>query len=241
MSYILDALRKAERERDAAQIPTLTTVHDAPAAPSRRIYWIISASVIVCAILLVGIGIFLPRSSPEPDASKPPVGAVAKEAGTAPTPDRKDEVPSDLVTPPQMVERKAPSAASSGIGAATDVKHASRPRQDRKEPEATSPVTKEPIRPQIPTTAPSPETSESSPSAAPPPSKALSLNEAMAKMNMTILFYAEAKSERMVFIDGSRYTEGDYVDGSYLIESITPEGAWLSYQGNQAILRPKAK
>jgi hypothetical protein len=69
----------------------------------------------------------------------------------------------------------------------------------------------------------------------------LDLNEAVAKMNMTILFYSETKSERMVFINGRRYAEGDYVDGFYLIDSITPEGAWLSYQGNRAILRPKAK
>ena len=69
----------------------------------------------------------------------------------------------------------------------------------------------------------------------------MSFHEAMATMNMTILMYAEAGSERMVFINDRKYTEGDYVDGRFLLESITPEGAVLSYEGERITLRPKSK
>ena len=68
-------------------------------------------------------------------------------------------------------------------------------------------------------------------------SKSMSLREAMAKMKITILLYDEAKSERMVFINGRKYVEGDYVDGRYLLESITVDGVVLSYQGERARLR----
>ena len=41
-----------------------------------------------------------------------------------------------------------------------------------------------------------------------------------------------------VIINGKKYVKGDYVDGHYLIENITAEGALLSYEGERAILRP---
>ena len=65
----------------------------------------------------------------------------------------------------------------------------------------------------------------------------MSLREAMAKMKITILIYDEAKSERMVFINNRKYVEGDYVNGLYLLESITANGVVLSYQGERAMLR----
>jgi hypothetical protein len=68
-----------------------------------------------------------------------------------------------------------------------------------------------------------------------------SLREASAGMSMTILLYSEVKSERMAFINDRKYQEGDYIDGRYLLESITPEGALLSYQGERLLLHPKAK
>jgi hypothetical protein len=60
-------------------------------------------------------------------------------------------------------------------------------------------------------------------------------------MSMTVLFYAENKAERLVFINGRRYAEGDLVEGQYLLESITLEGAVLSYEGERALLRPRPK
>ena len=56
-------------------------------------------------------------------------------------------------------------------------------------------------------------------------------------MKITVLLYEEARSERMVFINDRKYVEGDYVDGRYLLESITPDGVVLSYQGERATLR----
>jgi general secretion pathway protein B len=241
MSYILDALKKAERERDAAQIPNLTTVHDTPAVRSFKLYWIVIGTMIVCAALFVGIGFLLLRPSTSPDASKTRISGAAKEVGAAPVLDRRGETLPDLVTPRTIAEPKVQPAISSSVGVVADAKHSPPSLQDQKEPDSIPPVTKEPVRPQVPSKAPSTESMESPPVAAAPPSRPSSLNEAVAKMNMNILFYSGTKSERMVFIDGRRYSEGDYIDGFYLIESITPEGAWLSYQGSRAILRPKAK
>jgi len=42
---------------------------------------------------------------------------------------------------------------------------------------------------------------------------------------MSIMVYADEKAERMAFINGKKYGGGRHIDGHYLLESITPQGA----------------
>jgi hypothetical protein len=63
------------------------------------------------------------------------------------------------------------------------------------------------------------------------------LSEAIEGMHVTIHLYSEVAENRKIYINGRKYAEGDYVDGTYLVESITPEGAVLSYQGSRAVLK----
>ena len=89
--------------------------------------------------------------------------------------------------------------------------------------------------------APGSDTAPASPPAVPspaPPAPAPSLRDAMAKMTVETLLHTENPEQRMVVINGRRYVEGQYVEGRYLIEAITPEGAVLSYQGERALLTP---
>jgi hypothetical protein len=71
--------------------------------------------------------------------------------------------------------------------------------------------------------------------------KPASLKEALNDMTLSILLFDENKADRMVYINGRKYVEGDYVEDAYFLESITLEGAMLSYRGERALLRPKAK
>jgi hypothetical protein len=59
-------------------------------------------------------------------------------------------------------------------------------------------------------------------------------------MNLSILVYDEAKTERLVFIDGRSMSRSP-VDGLYLIDSITPDGAVLSHKGERVLLPPGSK
>ena len=74
-----------------------------------------------------------------------------------------------------------------------------------------------------------------------PKDKPVTLKEVLNEMTLSILLYDEDKAERMVFINGRKYVEGDLVESAYLLENITLEGAVLSYRGERALLRPKAK
>jgi hypothetical protein len=68
--------------------------------------------------------------------------------------------------------------------------------------------------------------------------KQTQLQEAIGKMTVSLLVYAEAEADRSVWINGRKYVKGNYVDGLYLIESITAQGVMLSYEGERALLRP---
>jgi hypothetical protein len=61
MSYILDALKRAERERNVTRVPTLTTIHPSALRVRRRTgVWLVGG------VLLVGAGasLWMLRSSP---------------------------------------------------------------------------------------------------------------------------------------------------------------------------------
>jgi general secretion pathway protein B len=241
MSYILDALKKAERERDISHIPTLTTVHDMPDTQSRKRYWIILGACFVCAALLVGIGLLLLKPVPAPAVSTTGIRSAAEEASATPVPP-----PMTQNAPGQVFLRETPDpknqpSTPSDRGYAPEGRRAFPLRQFPKDPESPPPAAREFMRPPLPSRGLPPEGAAAIPTPVTQPAKPLSLREALAKMNMTILFYSENKSERMVFISDRKYAEGEYVDGLYLLESIIPEGAWLSYQGDRAILRTKPK
>jgi hypothetical protein len=76
-----------------------------------------------------------------------------------------------------------------------------------------------------PATAPTP-----APSAAGP---------ALSPLTLDVLVYSDVPAERLVFINGRKYVEGQAVDGDTVIEQITPEGAVLRHQGKPLVLRPK--
>ena len=56
-------------------------------------------------------------------------------------------------------------------------------------------------------------------------------------LRLEALIYADVAAERMVFISGRRYREGDSIDGRLRIEEIREDGVELSDQGRRFMLR----
>jgi len=238
MSYILDALKKAERERGIAQVPTLMTVHDSRIREPRRRWWAISAVSILLVALAAGLVFFWIKdaSGPEPSQSGAETGQQAllvQESSPveSPPPPTATSIPFETsAVAAGTRSAAAPPAEAEARRSAPAASRASVPRQVKEQPDAAT-VTGGP-RPQAQLANPGPEADDTAP-------KPISLREAVAGMKMTLLSYSEDKSERMVFIDGRKYVEGDYVDGKFLLERITAAGAVLSYQEEQALLRTK--
>ena len=110
MSYILDALKRAERDRHLAHVPTLATIH-ASAHPTRpRWLWVVGGVLLVNAIVVMlllragpGAG---PTSTPSlaPPAAAPPTADVQKSAQPPATESR-------LATEPRVLPPTAPRSA----------------------------------------------------------------------------------------------------------------------------------
>jgi type II secretory pathway component PulC len=58
-----------------------------------------------------------------------------------------------------------------------------------------------------------------------------------AGLKLEALIYSDVPAQRMVFINGRRYAEGDMVDGRLRIEEIQEDGVALSDQGRRFTLR----
>jgi general secretion pathway protein B len=252
MSYILDALKKAERERDIARVPTLMTVHDPWDERPRGRNWTIVGGCLICILLLVWLVASLRKADvgqipsqvagnrdnqlqqlPNPSVLETPITSplAVMPSGNASVPQTPAESSSAQLAAVSNLPVK--KTATDGIGMSASKK--SQP------PEASPPVAKIPMQPSQVSQNPTQNTVKGTPPSEGAQSAPASLHEAMAKMTMTILLYSENKSERIAFINDRKYTEGEYVEGRYLLESITPEGALLSYQGERALLRSRAK
>ena len=257
MSYILDALKKAERERGISKVPTLTTIHELRNVRRHQV-WIIVGGIALSVALLAWFslpslktvtqpqaptqvdvesddGEALPQNSP----GEPSVPAIAQisvpEAHEAKPDTPAVSVPSPKTSLPadQAVTRKS-----------AEVKHGKSISEEtavvaQEDGQSSSPV--EDYATEEDTNADEP------PVNAPPldqnrvETKPASLREAAARMTLNIHVYSGVKDERLVFINGKKYLEGDYVDGQYLLEEITPEGVVLSHEGDKTILRPGRK
>src|SRR5258705_2101641 len=58
-----------------------------------------------------------------------------------------------------------------------------------------------------------------------------------AGLKLEALIYSDVPAQRMVFINGRRYAEGDMVDGRLRVEEIQEDGVALSDQGRRFTLR----
>ena len=75
------------------------------------------------------------------------------------------------------------------------------------------------------------------PAAAASPAAGAAADE-ISKLRLTVHVWAERPAERLVFINGRKYVQGDRIEDKAVLEEITPEGAMVSYEGRRSLLRP---
>jgi hypothetical protein len=64
-------------------------------------------------------------------------------------------------------------------------------------------------------------------------------NVTLARLALDVLVYSDVPAERLVFINGRKYVEGQAVSDDAVVEQITPDGAILRHAGQRIVLRPK--
>lgn len=211
MSYILDALKKAEAQRGNGQVPGLHDQHmpaDFGAPPEAvgnpLLIWIIMAM----GALLVGVLLWATWQTDEPARTEAPAPAVLPPM----TPVTSTPTPVSAVPSPEPLGRLNPPLQTAP--APTTAPAANSERQDR---QATSRM------------------ADSNPDAAEPAEPVGKLPESMRgqvpKMNFGGAMHSDNPANRMLIINGQLFHEGDTVSPDLVLQEIQLKSATFRYRG----------
>ena len=215
MSYILEALRKADQERSAGSVPDLEAVHEtsSPTSGSSRWIWVLGVILAVNALVLAVL-LYDRRDEPAPvvEVSPPP----EKQAVREPPP------PAVAVNKPAPVAAPAPKPVSKPAAA----------------PVAPSPVASAPPVAAKPV-------SKVQPAAAPDTGSGVPYLEDMSlefrgsfdMPRLDVHVYDSDPQRRFLLIELKKYREGDTLASGAVIEEILPEGVRMFYRGTRFIYR----
>ena len=228
MSYILDALTKAAQQRER-QVPVVQRLLSA--APAQGASWVRVVPGRLMAVLAVGVGLLAIalvlwlRSTPGPAPLEPVAPAVSASAPRAPRVEIARPVKVEPSAGPEISTAKpAPVKREASVVAPTVT---AKPHAPVAPPAATRP----------PAAAVQPAPSSAAVAPATPPVSAPPTPAEKAALKLEALIYSDVPAQRMVFINGRRYSEGDTVDGRLRVEEIQEDGVALSDQGRRFTLR----
>ena len=240
MSYILDALKKAnaEREHERGVVPGLYTqparaASESPAQISgalkkhQALRWMLVTAVLLCTATVSAL--FWPRLSPSRASQVPPQASPTQPAPLIAT----EALPNSRTTNAANAANTAPSLgnpvrvtpAPYNLTLQTPQTSQTRPLTDP--PPAMvqpAPATISRPRPVPPPAPPAPQPLPASVRAALPP---------LAISGST---YSDNPAYRMLIINGQVYREGDFPTPDLKLEQIRPKSALLNYKGDTFVL-----
>jgi general secretion pathway protein B len=242
MSFILDALKKAEAERQRQTGPTLLEVR--VTQPRRRFpLWII----IIGALLLINIvllGLFALRHpqagsataassavAPAPAAAPTPAPAVATPAVSAVASPAAPPAAAPAAVPAVLAPAEMPASAdrssggSAGRGAGADADAAN-----------DNPADFEPAVPASGTAA-ARQRLDTGQHAEPPSLSDIGGN--LPDLRLDLHVYAARAADRYALINMHRVHEGDVLPEGPRVLAIDRDGVELSYRGTEFMLRPQ--
>lgn len=218
MSYILDALRKAEQERHLGQAPNPITVPPPVQPPGKQLWLWLGAGLglgLNAALLIY----FLVR----PPAASPPAPAAPATSAPAPAPlsPRPQATVSAPIPEPPVAQPAPPRKNPAGKAA---------PAEAPRTPAVAIPSQRQeppPKTPSGPSVTLGPE---------PPPlldALPADTRRGLPGLNLDIHVYSADAGKRFVVINGQRYREGDAIGQGAVLETVTPSGALLRKGGQR--------
>lgn len=209
MSFILDALRKSETERQKQAAPGLADAHYRRGKTDRNVW--IPILVIVLMANAVILAIAMRDDSPEPDGelantAAPPVSSKSVvDQAVRPL---AREIPSEIATP-ATVATERPSVAARKESADTQF--------DTRISTNTEQISPGNIQEGLPSLQ----------------QLVASGQLPMLALHLDIHVYADSGSGRFVFINMKKYQEGDVLVDGPTVEEITQTGVILDYRGER--------
>jgi len=218
MSFILDALKKSEtdrQQRSSAEFSSVPASSGTGGTPT----WLLVLGVLLAVNLVVLLGLFW-KSADQPGVQPP--SEIA-------------ELPTAAVTEPRRVGPEATRPPDDQRSFAEQVEEAKRDRPRATEVRSVSPSES---RPEL--AAPSAEVREE------PRRQAAALptiyelvadgSITLPELHLDIHVYSELPQDRFVFINMSKQREKSQLSEGPVVEEITPDGVILAYRGKSFLL-----
>lgn len=230
MSYILDALRRADSERERGAVPSLHSKQIAPGVadgddgdePAGRsvqpLWWAVGG----LSLALVGLAAWLMvgRSAPDPEPVRaaPAVAQAPVLPAPVPAPEAPQPAPKPVAAQPAPVERKslpvspAPEPATARV--ATAPKLAPRPAE---KPVAPAPAAARDEDTPVPSISELPD----------------DIRRQLPALSVSGASYSKNPASRMLILNGQVFKEGDKVANDLVLEQIRLKSAVLSFKGRR--------
>ncbi len=240
MSFILNALRKSEQERQALQPETVTDRILLPQPQqSRSKTTIFLAFLIIASVLVIAYIVWFVRnnSAPMPAATAP---AISKPLSVLET---KLEPKTPPERPPQKAESKTASIAELIEGEKPEPAPLPAKPIITKKPEADTIkqpaiVSKSALPiPTSPATAAAVKVQPTPPEAVPEPKDIPFLNDlsfefrqTVPKLTINVFVYSQQPEERFVMIDMVKYKQGQQIKDSMLLKEIRHDSLVIDYK-----------
>ncbi|HKW83900.1 MAG TPA: general secretion pathway protein GspB [Burkholderiaceae bacterium] len=232
MSFILDALKKSETDRQRQSSPALFEVK--VAAPRRKFpTWAIG----LAALLVVNVGVLAWVLLRQPAAAPAPAtAAVSAPVAGNPT--------TTVTDPSRMVTLTMPADSASTVTVSPN-----RPEAGVVAPSNAPPLAEEPLLSSGETPVPpNYEPNDYAPALTPAQASAAAAERAgsvpsrdeviaqgtqLPELRLDLHVYAAKPADRFVFINMRKLREGESLPEGVRVEAITPHGAELSFRGRR--------
>jgi general secretion pathway protein B len=221
MSFILDALKKSETERQQQTGAEFAAVPSGDGAPkSFKWLWLLIALLAVNFAVLAGL-LLRPATIPVAPATTPATVAeppAAAEADTSPSFEEQVARARE-----READRSAERAAGNEAVPAPEVAASEPVRQPQTQSRSVEPT---------------PASSAAADSAMLPRFDELRAEGVLQlpDLHLDIHVYSDVPKERFVFINMNKLREGQKLDEGPVVQSITPAGVVLKYQGRSFLL-----
>lgn len=206
MSYILDALKKSEQERNTRRGLVFGDAGERPVrSPRPAVLWLLAAAALVAAGALV-VSVWPPHAqraaqipaSVGADAPLAPLTPPAAEPHSAVRTATRD-LAEHLRAPPAAPREPPPRAVTTG------------PRP------AASPVASAAVPADVPFLRSLPE----------------DFRRSLPELTVNIHVYTPEASQRILYINNRQYHAGEAIQEGLVVEEIVPDGAVLRYRGQR--------
>jgi general secretion pathway protein B len=224
MSFILDALKKSENDRQRLKGPALFEVKVAPPRHRWPLWGVALAVLLGVNLAVVGWLLLRTPSAPEAPPAQPVTTPAAAAAPSPPVPVLAPPSPAELQPPSPVVSGADPALMASGAhaGGAPVV-----PLDQSSDDYAPAVEAEE-----------EPESLVTRATASGLPSyDQIAERETLPELRLDMHVFSAQRQERFVFVNMRRLKEGETMPEGVRVVTITPDGAVMDFRGRQFVLQ----